>query len=113
MIDALHAPGATATLAAAAASLFLVPTAMWVAGWSGFVAIPRIGPGRAIPYLGGPAVALAVLASSQLVHGPSSRVALALLLSTILGVVGLVDDHHALSPMLRFTLEIIAAAIFV
>jgi len=113
MIDALHAPAATAALVAAAASLLLVPTAMRVAGWSGFVAIPRVGRPRAIPYLGGPAVALAVLAGSQLVHGASVRVALALLLATVLGVVGLVDDHRPLSPLVRLVLEIAAAGILV
>jgi UDP-N-acetylmuramyl pentapeptide phosphotransferase/UDP-N-acetylglucosamine-1-phosphate transferase len=106
MIDGLHAPAATAALVAAAASLCLVPTAMWVAGWSGFVAVPRVGRPRAIPYLGGPAVALAVLAGSQLVHGASSRVAVALLLATVLGIVGLLDDHRPLSPLVRLVLEI-------
>jgi UDP-N-acetylmuramyl pentapeptide phosphotransferase/UDP-N-acetylglucosamine-1-phosphate transferase len=117
MIEGLHAPAATAALVAAAASLFLVPTAMWIAGWSGFVAIPRVGRPRTIPYLGGPAVALAVLAGSQLVHGASSsassRVALALLLATVLGVVGLLDDHRPLSPLVRLVLEIGAAGVLI
>jgi UDP-N-acetylmuramyl pentapeptide phosphotransferase/UDP-N-acetylglucosamine-1-phosphate transferase len=113
MIEALRAPGATAALLAAAASLCLVPTAMWVADWSGFVAIPRVGRPRAIPYLGGPAVALAVLAASQLVHGASLRVAIALLLATMLGVVGLIDDHRPVSPLVRLVLEAAAAGVFV
>jgi UDP-N-acetylmuramyl pentapeptide phosphotransferase/UDP-N-acetylglucosamine-1-phosphate transferase len=113
VIEALHAPAATAALIAAAASLCLVPTAMWVAGWSGFVAIPRAGPTRKIPYLGGPAVALAILAGSQLVDGASLHVAIALLLATVLGVVGLVDDHLSLSPALRLVMQAVAAGIFV
>jgi UDP-N-acetylmuramyl pentapeptide phosphotransferase/UDP-N-acetylglucosamine-1-phosphate transferase len=113
MIDAVHAPASTAALVAAAASLCLVPTAVWIATWSGFVTIPRVGPGRGIPYLGGPAVALAVLAGSQLAHGRSFHVALALVLAIALAVVGLVDDHRPLSPIVRFLLEAIAAGIFV
>jgi UDP-N-acetylmuramyl pentapeptide phosphotransferase/UDP-N-acetylglucosamine-1-phosphate transferase len=113
MIEGLNAPAATAALVAAAASLCLVPTAMWVAGWSGFVAIPRVGRQRAIPYLGGPAVALAVLAGSQLVHGASSRVAVALLLATVLGIVGLLDDHRPLSPLVRLVLEVSAGGVLV
>jgi UDP-N-acetylmuramyl pentapeptide phosphotransferase/UDP-N-acetylglucosamine-1-phosphate transferase len=113
MIEALHAPAATAALVAAAASLCLVPTAMRVAGWSGFVAVPRVGRPRAIPYLGGPAVAFAVLAGSQLVHGASSRVAVALLLATVLGVVGLLDDHRPLSPLVRLVLEMSAGGVLV
>jgi UDP-N-acetylmuramyl pentapeptide phosphotransferase/UDP-N-acetylglucosamine-1-phosphate transferase len=113
MIEGLHAPAATAALVAAAASLCLVPTAMRVAGWSGFVAVPRVGRPRAIPYLGGPAVALAVLAGSQLVHGASSRVAVALLLATVLGVVGLLDDHRPLSPLVRLVLEVSASGVLI
>ena len=113
MIDAVHTPASTAALVAAAASLCLVPTAVWIATWSGFVTIPHVGPGRGIPYLGGPAVALAVIAGSQLAHGRSFHVALALALAIALAVVGLVDDHRPLSPIVRFLLEAIAAGIFV
>jgi UDP-N-acetylmuramyl pentapeptide phosphotransferase/UDP-N-acetylglucosamine-1-phosphate transferase len=113
MIDALHAPAWTSALIAAAFSLVLVPTAMWIAGWAGFVAIPRVGNGRVIPYLGGSAVALAVLIGSQLERGLSWPVAVALLLATALGVVGLVDDHRPLSPIVRFLIEGLAASIVV
>lgn len=106
-------PGWAAAIITASLGLLLVPSAQRLAHWMGFVAVPRVAPQRRVAYLGGPALAISVLVGSQIAHAQPDRIVLALLLATVLGVVGLVDDHRPVPANVRLLIQLGAAGLLV
>ena len=96
-------------LVAGAVGLVATPAAMRLALASGLVDRSVERRRRAMPYLGGMAIAVAVLAG--LLTGSLSATAVAVVgLGALLAAVGLVDDAHPLSPLARLVVEVACAA---
>jgi UDP-GlcNAc:undecaprenyl-phosphate GlcNAc-1-phosphate transferase len=95
-------------------SLVLTPIARDVALRTGFVDAPsaRKMHARAVPYLGGAAVALATGAAFFTVRGFTKSAAL-LVGAVVLGVVGGLDDRFELAPSARLAAEAFASVMAV
>ncbi|MHB1987957.1 MAG: glycosyltransferase family 4 protein [Acidimicrobiales bacterium] len=97
-------------LVAAAVGVVATPLARRLALSSGFVDQPAShkSHGQATPYLGGVAIAVAML-SGMLAGHPSGVAVLVACLGIVLVLTGLVDDHRSLSAGSRLLVEVVCA----
>ena len=104
-----------AGLGAFAVSVVLVPLVRHFARQLNAVDVPGHGKmhGRATPYFGGVAIALAAVAVPLLLRGWTAEGAYVLIGALLVGLVGLVDDLRTVHPYLRLVLELVAASIAV
>ena len=109
MSPVLASPLWLAAVGAALVGLCLVPSARLLAHRVGFVAVPRLAPRHRVAYLGGPAIAIAVIVGTRTGSRPSNDVATAILLAATLGIIGLFDDHRPLPPAVRLAIQAAAA----
>ena len=113
-LSAAILPG-QAFLAAAAAALVLTPVARLVARRVGAVALPRADRWhrQTIALLGGVAVWLSVAAAMAWIGPGSSDLTALFASSTLMCVVGVVDDFLSLKPSTKFTAQIAAACLVI
>jgi UDP-GlcNAc:undecaprenyl-phosphate GlcNAc-1-phosphate transferase len=106
-------PGSIALATAVALAVGVVSAAILrkVALATDFVDRPGGHKGHqfAVPYLGGVAIMLGVLAGLTVIDRMSGRVLVMIALGLVIGCVGLVDDRIGLSPVLRVSAEALAA----
>ncbi|MDY7103274.1 MAG: MraY family glycosyltransferase [Actinomycetota bacterium] len=88
------------------------PTCRWLAGRIGLVDKPaeRKIHVRPVPYLGGLALTIGAVVGAVGSGALSERSGAILLVAALAGVIGLFDDHEPLSPRVRLTVHVLAAA---
>jgi len=97
--------------AALAGALLLTPLAARLAVHLGVLDRPAPNKAhlRATPYLGGLAVAVGVVIVGGLTAGASGQLVTVLVAALGLGVLGLLDDHRLVGPLIKLFVEISAA----
>ena len=106
----MHADWVPPLLVAGLVGLIVTPTARHLATSGGLVDRPSRHKAhhRVTPYLGGIAIAVAVIAG-RLTRPPTRLESVVIGLAAVLAVMGLIDDDRSLPPLPRFIIEMAAA----